>query len=58
MVIHGNESGTYKATPQVKVFVWSPFGHQLFWLRETFYQLLGAMTKMVATCRATKENKT
>ena len=58
MVIHGNESGTYKATQQVKVFAWSPSGHQLFWLRETFYQLLGAMTKMVATCRAAKENKT
>ena len=38
MVIHGNESGTYKATPQVKVFAWLPFGHQLFWLRETFLQ--------------------
>ena len=47
---------------QVEVFAWSPFGNQLFWVRETFLQIkvasskiLGAMvTKMVATWRVAK----
>ena len=29
----------YCPTLQVKVFARSPFGHQLFWLRETFLQI-------------------
>ena len=59
MVIHGNESGTYKALPPKLKFLLS---HHLatnsFGLGRLFYKLLGAMTKMVATCRAAKENKT
>ena len=47
------------ATLQVKAFAWSPFGNQVFWLREAFFtnqvascKILGAMaTKMVPTWR-------
>ena len=36
---------SWSATPKVKVFAWSPFGDQFFWLRETFLQIKSTASK-------------
>ena len=37
--VNGLQLINKKATLQVKVFAWSPFGNQLFWFRESFLQI-------------------
>ena len=47
-----------KQPPKLKFLPGSHLATNSFGLGRLFYKLLGAMTKMVATCRAAKENKT
>ena len=47
-----------KQPPKLKFLLGSHVATNSFGLARLFYKLLGAMTKMVATCRAAKENKT
>ena len=47
-----------KQPPKLKFLLGHHLATNSFGLGRLFYKLLGAMTKMVATCRAAKENKT
>ena len=47
-----------KQPPKLKFSLGSHLATNSFGLGRLFYKLLGAMTKMDATCRAAKENKT